>query len=111
MRLASKHGENQRAILKADFTGGLNTSMSAEDIAENQLANVLNMEIDHTDAKLRTVAGTVDILETPDICAAIHDLINGVILVVKNDRKIYIADFDGHISGNALGVLTGALPE
>lgn len=109
MRLASKHGENQRAILKADFTGGLNTSMSAEDIAENQLANVLNMEIDHTDAKLRTVAGTIDILETPDIYAAIHDLINGVILVVKNDKKIYIADFDGHISGNALGVLTGEL--
>lgn len=71
MRLASKHGENnqQRSILKGDFMGGLNTSMSAEDIAENQLSDVLNMEVDHDSAKLRTVAGTVDILQIPEIYA------------------------------------------
>lgn len=111
MRLASKHGENnqQRSILKGDFTGGLNTSMSAEDIAENQLADVLNMEVDHDSAKLRTVAGTVDILRTPEIYAAIYDLINGVILVVKTDKRIYLADFDGHISGKSIGKLTGEL--
>lgn len=109
MRLASKHGENQQSILKGDFTGGLNTSMSAEDIAENQLADVLNMEVDHNNAKLRTVAGTIDILQTPEICAAIHDLINGVILVVKTDRQVYLADFEGHISGKAIGKLTGEL--
>lgn len=109
MRLASKHGENHQSIIKGDFTGGLNTSMSAEDIAENQLADVLNMEVDHNSAKLRTVAGTIDILQTPKICAAIHDLINGVILVVKTDRQIYLADFDGHISRNSIGKLTGRL--
>lgn len=109
MRLASKHGENQRSILQGDFTGGLNTSMSAEDIGENQLADVLNMEVDHNNAKLRTVAGTIDILRAPEIYAAIYDLINGVILVVKTDRQVYLADFDGHISGNSLGKLTGNL--
>lgn len=109
MRLASKHGENQRSILQGDFTGGLNTSMSAEDIGENQLADVLNMEIDHNNAKLRTVAGTIDILRTPEICAAIHDLINGMILVVMKDRRIHLADFDGRISIQSLGKLTGKL--
>ena len=109
MRLASKHGENQRSILQGDFTGGLNTSMSAEDIGENQLADVLNMEIDHTNAKLRTVAGTIDILRAPEIYAAIHDLINGMILVVKAGGLIYLADFDGRISRQPLGRLAGTL--
>ncbi len=109
MKLASKHGEAQRAIIRADFTGGLNTSQSAEDIGENQLADVLNMEVDHTSAKLRTATGTIDILRTPDVYAAIHDSINGVILVVKTNREIYLADFDGHLGGNSLGKLTGEL--
>ncbi|MBR0061618.1 MAG: hypothetical protein IJP68_09085, partial [Selenomonadaceae bacterium] len=89
MKLSSKHGEQQQTVIRADFTGGLNTSMSAEDVAENQLAHVTNMEVDHTNGKLRTVAGTRDILTTPDIYAAIYDLINGVMLIVKDDKKIY----------------------
>lgn len=109
MKLSSKHGEQQQAIVRADFTGGLNTSMSAEDIAENQLASVLNMEIDHTNGKLRTVTGTRDILTAENIFAAIYDRINGVILVVKSDKKIYLADFEGNISGNSLGSLSGEL--
>ena len=109
MRLMSKHGEAQRAIIKADFTGGLNTSMSIEDIGENQLADVLNMEVDHNNAKLRVVSGTSDILVAEDIYAAIYDSINGVILVVTTDKEVYLADFDGHISGNSLGKLTGEL--
>ena len=109
MKKTCKHAEQQQTIARADFTGGLNTSMSAEDVAENQLASVLNMEIDHTNGKLRTVAGTRDILTTPDIFAAIYDLINGVMLIVKNDKQVYLADFDGNIGGNSLGKLTGDL--
>lgn len=109
MKLMSRHGEAQRAIIRADFTGGLNTSQSAEDIAENQLADVLNMEVDHSNAKLRTVAGTTDILTTAGIYAAIHDSINGVLLIVTSDKKIYLGDFDGHIGRESLGELTGTL--
>lgn len=109
MRLSTKHGEQQQTVIRADFTGGLNTSMSVEDVAENQLARVLNMEVDHTNGKLRTVSGTRDILLTPDIFAAIYDLINGVMLIVKDDRQIYLADFDGNIGANSLGKLTGEL--
>lgn len=100
MRLMSKHGEAQRAIIKADFTGGLNTSMSAEDIGENQLADVLNMEVDHNNAKLRVVSGTIDILVTPNIYAAIYDSINGVILVVTTDKEVYLSDFEGILAEN-----------
>ncbi len=109
MKLSTKHGEQQQTVIRADFTGGLNTSMAVEDVAENQLARVLNMEVDHTNGKLRTVSGTRDILSTPDIFAAIYDLINGVMLIVKDDRQIYLADFDGNIGANSLGRLSGEL--
>ncbi|MBR0060719.1 MAG: hypothetical protein IJP68_04480, partial [Selenomonadaceae bacterium] len=109
MKLSTKHGEQQQTVIRADFTGGLNTSMVVEDVAENQLARVLNMEVDHTNGKLRTVSGTRDILSTPDIFAAIYDLINGVMLIVKDDKQIYLADFDGNIGANSLGRLTGEL--
>ena len=109
MKLSTKHGEQQQTVIRADFTGGLNTSMAVEDVAENQLARVLNMEVDHTNGKLRTVSGTRDILSMENIFAAIYDLINGVMLIVKDDRQIYLADFDGNIGANSLGKLTGEL--
>ena len=87
MKIFNKHGE--------DFSGGLNTVTQVDGIAENQLADVLNMEIDFSTGKLQTVSGTKDILSAEKIFAAIYDSINHLILLVKNDKKIFLADFDG----------------
>ena len=109
MILSSKHGDRQQATVRADFTGGLNTAASVEDIAENQLAEVVNMEVDAATGRLQTVAGTIDILQSENIFAAIHDSINSLILIVKNDKKIYLADFQGNVSSVEIGKLSGSL--
>lgn len=109
MIISSKHAERQQPTIRADFTGGLNTASSVEDIAENQLAEVVNLEIDAATGRLQTVAGTIDILATENIFAAIYDSINSLILLVKNDRKIYLADFQGNIQNSSVGSLTGNL--
>ncbi len=109
MKIFNKHGEVPPPIVKADFTGGLNTANQVDAIAENQLADVLNMEIDFATKKLQTVSGTKDILSSENIFAAIYDSINNLILVVKNDKKIYLADFDGNISTSTIGTLSGHL--
>ena len=108
MKLYGKHGEQQTVIAKADFTGGLNTSAQVDGIAENQLADVLNMEIEVATGKLQTVAGTVDILESENIFAAMYDSVNEVVMLVKNDRQVYFTDFEGNFS-YSLGTLTGNL--
>ena len=109
MIISSKHAERQQPTARADFTGGLNTAASVEDIAENQLAEVVNMEIDAATGRLCTVAGTLDILETENIFAAIYDSINALILIVKNDGQIFIADFQGNLQSSSAGNLSGNL--
>ena len=108
MKIFGKHGEQQTVIAKSDFTGGLNIASQIEGIAENQLADVLNMEIDVATGKLQTVSGTVDVFESENILAAMYDLINKVILLVKNDKQVCFTDFEGNVSQN-LGSLTGNL--
>lgn len=109
MILSSKHAERQQPLIRADFSGGLNTAATVEEIAENQLAETLNLEIDAATGKLCTVAGTVDILRAENIFAAIYDSINSLILVVKTDRKIYLADFEGNVQNKSVGSLSGNL--
>ena len=109
MKIFNKHGEVPPPIVKADFSGGLNTAAQVDGIAENQLADVLNMEVDVATGKLQTVCGTKDILTAGNIFAAIYDSINNLILIVKNDKKIYLADFDGNISVTSIGSLSGNL--
>lgn len=109
MKKFDKHGEIPPPIVKADFTGGLNTANQVDAIAENQLADVLNMEIDFATKKLQTVSGTKDILTAENIFAAIYDSINNLILVVKTDKNIFLADFDGNISTSTIGTLSGNL--
>ena len=109
MIVSTKHGGRQQAKIFADFTGGLNTAASVEDIAENQLAEVVNMEVDAATGRLQTVAGTIDILQSENIFAAMYDPINSLILIVKNDKKIFLADFKGNISNTEIGELSGNL--
>lgn len=109
MRIYSKHAEMQTTVVKADFSGGLNTEASVNEIAENQLAEVVNMELDVATGRLKTVAGTSDILRTENIFAVIYDSVNELMLVVKNDRQVYLADFEGNVGSESVGKLSGSL--
>ncbi len=108
MKLGTKH-ENQQPLVRSDFSGGLNTSSNVDGIAENQLASAVNVEVDSANGRLKTVAGTVDLLKFAEIFAAVYDEINETLLLVTSDKKIYAADFtSGEISGE-LGNLSGEL--
>ena len=98
MKLSTKHGEMQTTVARADFIGGLNTSAQVDAIAENQLAECVNMDVDAATGKLRTVEGTVDILSDTEIFAVVHDSINSLMLVIDGNKKIRVADFIGNIN-------------
>ena len=109
MKLSTKHGEQQTTVSRADFTGGLNTSAQVDGVAENQLAECINMDVDAATGRLRTVEGTVDILRDTEIFAVVYDLINSLMLVIDGNKKIRIADFSGNINSNSIGKLSGEL--
>ena len=108
MKRGVKH-ENQFQIVHADFSGGLNTSASVDGIADNQLARAVNVEIDHATGKLKTVAGTVDVLNFPNLFAAAYDEINRKLLLVDEDKRVYAYDLDANTISNSLGILSGDL--
>lgn len=108
MKLGNKHGESQTTVVRADFSGGLNTTANVDGIAENQLSLAINVEVDHATGRLRTVAGTIDVFKLDDIFAAAYDEINRTLLLVTKDRTVYAVNSAGVIS-RALGVLTGLL--
>ena len=108
MKLSTKHGEAQTTVVRADFSGGLNTTANVDGIAENQLSLALNVEVDHATGRLRTVAGTTDVLKFADIFAAAYDEINRKLLLVTQDRKVFAVSEDETIS-DALGTLSGNL--
>lgn len=92
MRLSTKHA-NQQTITMYDFTGGLNSSISPENIGENQLFRVVNMEPDGASGLLKTVAGTKEVLTVPfKIYSAYYDRINKKFILVSIEdegKKIY----------------------
>lgn len=108
MKLRTKH-EIQQPIILSDFSGGLNTSSNLDGIAQNQLANALNVEVDQANGRLKTVAGTVDVLTFNDIFAAVYDEINEILLLVTNDKKVYTADIIEGTVGTEVGTLSGDL--
>lgn len=107
-RLSTKHA-NQQQLSLTDFSGGLNTTTSMAGIEQNQLYEVLNMEIDSVTNRLKTVAGTVDVLTFADknIVAAAWDGINKKFILVDSDKKVYVADLTGAIAEK--GTLSGNL--
>ena len=108
MRRGTKH-QNQFQIVFSDFSGGLNTSISCDRIAENQLSNATNVEVDHTTGALKTVAGTVNWRNFQNIFATLYDDINKKFLVVKSNRKVYAVDLDTGKVSSELGTLNGEL--
>ena len=104
MKLGVKH-QNQQTLVRADFSGGLNTSANVDGIAENQLSVAVNVEVDHATGRLKTVAGTTDILFLDNIFAAMYDEINKTLLLVTADKTVYATDLNtvrtlGSLNGN-----------
>lgn len=108
MKLSTKHQNVQRTIYN-DFSAGLNSSMTEDNIAENELREVVNMEIDREMQLLRTCKGTVDICKFDyDVTSAAYDVINDMFLLFTSDYKI-ITTRDFEIFTEA-GALTGKSP-
>lgn len=108
MRLGAKH-QNQFQIVHADFSGGLNTSTSVDGIVENQLARATNVEVDHAMGKLKTVAGTIDVLKFENFIGAAYDEINRKLLLFDKDKKVYAFNLKTNEISDALGTLSGEL--
>lgn len=111
MQLGVKH-QNQQTIVRADFSGGLNTSANVDGIAENQLSVAVNVEVDHATGRLKTVAGTIDILSLENIIAAMYDDTNKVLLLVTADKTVHATDLKttrallGKLNGNLYPIST-----
>ena len=110
MRLSSKHAGQQTALF-SDFRGGLNTSSTAEMIAENQLFDVVNMELDANDGLLRTAHGTRDVyrLFAGDvIMQGAYDVLNKTLFLFLSSGKIMARKGTGDF--RVIGQLTGRGP-
>ena len=107
--LSTKHPRQQQVSL-IDFSGGLNTSASMSGLQPNQLSDVLNMELDSVTNKLKTVAGTIDVMTVSGVTiwAAAWDEINKKMILVDTAKRVYATNFTGGL-GNSLGTLTGNL--
>lgn len=109
MRPTSKH-PNQQTTMMADFTGGLNTSLSDEMIAQNQMCEMVNLEIGST-GKLRTVYGTRDVVLcegiSSDIKSAAWDNINNVLLLFCKDGEAFVYDALAETKLYSIGSLNG----
>ena len=106
MRLGAKH-QNQREVVFSNFAGGLNTSSNLDGLAENQLADALNVEVDTANGRLKTVAGTVDLLDFENIFAGIYDEINDRLLLIKDDKSVYEVNLNTNKVIGKVGTLSG----
>lgn len=93
MRLSTKH-PNQQTVEFKDFSGGLNTSLADEAIAQNELARAYNVELDRNTGLLRTVQGVKRILfDTSKTFNHLgYDGIENKFVLVDSDRKVYTID-------------------
>ena len=110
MQLSTKHA-NQQTVVLSDFTGGLNTSCVEEQIADNELAEVVNMEIDSNSKLLRTVQGTESLYTLADeqtykFKSAAFDILNNTLILFADNNKILATkDFK---TVKEIGTLTGS---
>lgn len=106
MRLSTKHA-NQQSVMLQDFTGGLNVSCTENLIADNELSEVVNMEIDSNSKLLRTVQGTDTLYTTNEYTfkSAAFDILNSALILFTEDNKI-LATKDFY-EVKEVGTLTG----
>ncbi len=107
--LSTKHARQQQFSM-ADFSGGLNTSTSMAGIEGNQLYDVLNMELDSVTNRLKTAAGTVDVMHVSGmtVAGAAWDGINKKLILVDSARKVYASN-TSLSTYSQIGTLTGTL--
>lgn len=109
MKLSNKHS-NVQTVTFSDFTGGLNTTYAPEAIAENELANAVNVEI--YNGQLRTVAGLSTVYKdsSKTFDYLLYDSIGKHLLLVDTNHSVYIFNDDTIDTDNVLsdvGELTG----
>ena len=111
MKIFNKHQKpDPVVIVREDFSGGLNLTFNADGIAENQLIVAENVEAERNTGRLKTVAGTVDVLNSNfEIFAALYDGINKIILLVYTDKSVRIFNPKLGTFSNSIGTLNGNL--
>ena len=111
MKIFNKHQKpDPVTVVREDFSGGLNVTFNADGIAENQLIVAENVEAERNTGRLKTVAGTVDVLNSNfEIFAAMHDEINKIILLVYTDKSVRIFNPKLGTFSNSIGTLNGNL--
>lgn len=105
MKISNKH-TNVQNVSFSDFSGGLNTTKAPETIAENELAQSVNLEI--SQGQLRTCAGTDELFkdETKQFINIMYDHIGDVFILIDSDHNVYSLTH-GEYSLVRLGKLTG----
>ena len=116
MRLSAKH--EQRTVTYGNFTGGLNNTSVPEQIAENQLAECINMEFNRATGALETCCGTAMVFKAPTEVSVdwiTYDGINNKFIFADlRTRKLYktsLVDMTGTVANDCefIGTLTGNL--
>lgn len=107
MLLSTKHA-NQQTVSRYDFTGGLNSTTAIEMIADNQLASVVNMDIDTSTGLLKTVSGAKTVYTPSGITIkdALYDSINSIFLIIDTANNVYKCNLATH---EKIGAMTGSL--
>ena len=93
MQLSTKHPAGQM-VEYADFTGGLNTAVSVEGIAQNELAVAVNVTIDKGTGLLRTVYGFDRVAYDSSITfdCLMYDKASKTVLVTDTASTLYRVD-------------------
>lgn len=97
MRLSTKH-QNQQQVEFYDFTGGLNTATTEEQIAENQLSRCINFEVQTITGLLKTVDGTKIKYRIPahsdyKITSAAYDTLNDHIVLFADNGTVLAQNY------------------
>lgn len=105
MKKSTKHSTPAQQLDFSDFSGGWNSRESAENIEQNELAEVLNMTYSSAPGRLRTRPGLGQSIH--DFGVRIDDIYeyDGLLLIAAAGN-VYV--YDGY-TVNLVGTLTGTL--
>lgn len=111
-KLDDEHRGAVTTVEYKDFSGGLNTTTTPEQIAPNELAKAINVEMDSTSGCLKTVAGTDIILQKQQAKGVaftylMYDSIGKNLLVVDSDRKVCATPLNGTMQLTEVGSIDG----
>lgn len=113
MRLSTKHA-NQQIVEMYDFTGGLNTSVSEEQIAPNELAVAVNFDVQASTGLLKTVSGTRKKYRIPEgsdykFKSASYDMLNRHIVCFADNGTVFSSPLSDIEDVRQIGRLSGSI--